>query len=75
MIEKTKEKIKLSLLQLMKEKHFMSISVRDITIRAAINRGRFYLHYQDKYDLIDQMEQDLLSSLLENYKVVPTTNS
>jgi len=63
MIEKTKEKIQLSFLQLLKEKHFMNISVRDITTRAAINRGTFYLHYQDKYDFIDQMEQDLLSGL------------
>ena len=63
MIEKTKEKIQKSFLQLLKEKHFMKISVRDITTVAAINRGTFYLHYQDKYDLLSQMEESLLEGL------------
>ena len=63
MIEKTKEKIQKSFLQLLKEKHFMKISVRDITTVAAINRGTFYLHYQDKYDLLHQMEENLLRGL------------
>lgn len=63
MIEKTKEKIQNSFLQLLTEKHFMKVSVRDITTIAAINRGTFYLHYQDKYDLLSQMEESLLSGL------------
>ncbi|AZV41684.1 hypothetical protein BAOM_1073 [Peribacillus asahii] len=63
MIEKTKEKIQKSFLQLLKEKHFMKVSVRDITTAAAINRGTFYLHYQDKYDLLNQMEENLLGGL------------
>lgn len=63
MIEKTKEKIQKSFLQLLKEKHFMKVSVRDITTVAAINRGTFYLHYQDKYNLLSQMEESLLEGL------------
>lgn len=63
MVERTKEKIQISFLKLLKEKHFMNISVRDITMAASINRGTFYLHYQDKYDLLDQMEDNLLRGL------------
>src|SRR5690606_40771921 len=63
MAEKTKEKIQQSFLQLLKEKNFMKVSVRDITEAAEINRGTFYLHYLDKYDLLDQMEERLLSDL------------
>lgn len=63
MIEKTKEKIQHSFLQLLTEKHFMKVSVRDITAIAAINRGTFYLHFQDKYDLLSQMEENLLNGL------------
>ena len=30
---------------------------------AAINRGTFYLHYEDKYNLLPQMEENLLREL------------
>jgi AcrR family transcriptional regulator len=63
MIERTKEKIQNSFLQLLKEQPFMKVSVRDITAVAAINRGTFYLHYVDKYDLLDQIEGNLLRGL------------
>jgi AcrR family transcriptional regulator len=63
MIERTKEKIQNSFLQLLKEKPFMKVSVRDITTVALINRGTFYLHYVDKYDLLDQIEGNLLGEL------------
>ena len=63
MIERTKEKIQNSFLQLLKEKPFMKVSVRDITTVAAINRGTFYLHYVDKYDLLNQIEKSLLRGL------------
>jgi len=46
---------------LLKEKKFDAISVRDITEAADINRSTFYLHYEDKYDLMDQMIKELLA--------------
>ena len=63
MNEKTKEIIQQSFLQLLMEKPFMKITVRDITTIAAINRGTFYLHYVDKYDLLHQVEDKLLKGL------------
>ena len=63
MNEKTKEKIQQSMLQLLQEKHFMKVSVQDILSGAGINRGTFYLHYRDKYDVIEQMEATLLNGL------------
>jgi hypothetical protein len=35
------------------------------TLKAGINRGTFYLHYLDKYDLLEQMEIELLEGLEE----------
>ena len=61
--EKTKENIQKSFLQLLKEKSFIKVSVQDIAKVSGINRGTFYLHYLDKYDLLDQMEENLLSGL------------
>lgn len=63
MNEKTKENIQKSFLQLLKEKSFIKVSVQDIAKVSGINRGTFYLHYLDKYDLLDQMEENLLSGL------------
>ena len=35
----------------------------DIKFEGAINRGTFYLHYKDNYDLLHQMEENLLRGL------------
>ncbi len=63
MNEKTKGNIQKSFLQLLKEQPFMKVSVRDITTIAEINRGTFYLHYEDKFDLLHQIEDNLLEGL------------
>ena len=43
----------------MEEKDFEIITVLDITKRANINRGTFYLHYVDKYDMLEKYELKL----------------
>ncbi len=54
-IAKTQEAIKKAVLELMAEKPFDDITMQDIADRADINRGTIYLHYQDKYDLLDKL--------------------
>lgn len=68
MNEKTKAKIQQSFLQLLAKKNFIKISVQDISKASGINRGTFYLHYLDKYDLLDQMEEQLLDGLAQQLK-------
>jgi AcrR family transcriptional regulator len=63
MIERTRQLIKDTLLLLLEEKSFFNVTVSDLTQKAKINRGTFYLHYQDKYDLIDQVESELMCGL------------
>lgn len=60
---KTKHAITGAFLELMEEVGFSKINVRMIIERADINRSTFYLHYLDKYDLLDQVEEDILSEL------------
>ena len=60
---KTKQLIQNSFMQIIENKSFESITIGDITKTAQINRGTFYLHYQDKFDLLDQMEQQLFADL------------
>jgi AcrR family transcriptional regulator len=54
-IIKSQEAIKKALFELMSEKSFDDITIQDISDRANINRGTIYLHYQDKYDLLDKV--------------------
>lgn len=60
---RTKEAIRQALTELMEEKGFDAVTVKDITTRARINRGTFYAHYQDKYDLLEQCEQKIMQDL------------
>ncbi|PLT32802.1 TetR/AcrR family transcriptional regulator [Bacillus sp. V5-8f] len=57
---RTKESIRDALVELIEEKGFDTITVKDITTRAKINRGTFYAHYQDKYDLMTQCEDEIM---------------
>lgn len=60
---KTKQLIQKSFMQILENKSFESITVGDITKHAQINRGTFYLHYKDKFDLLDNIEQQLFEDL------------
>jgi AcrR family transcriptional regulator len=57
-IIKTKQAIKDSFIELVKEKGYNKVSVTDIVNKANINRNTFYLHYEDKEDLIKQLLND-----------------
>ncbi|MGM0901219.1 MAG: TetR/AcrR family transcriptional regulator [Bacillota bacterium] len=58
---RTKEHLKLALIDLIKEKGYHSVSVKDIVDRATYNRSTFYIHYLDKMELAE----DLLVSMLQ----------
>lgn len=60
---RTKRLIQDSFLQMLENKPFEAITIGDIAKRAKINRGTFYLHYKDKFDLLEQIEQKLFADL------------
>lgn len=62
---KSQEAIKKAILELMAEKNFDDITIRDISDRANVNRGTIYLHYTDKYDLLDKIIEEHISNLRE----------
>lgn len=57
---KTKALLGKTLIQLLMQKDLKDITVRELTEVADVNRGTFYLHYTDIYDLFDQFERELL---------------
>lgn len=64
-IKKTQKLLKQTLTTLMEQKELRTITVRELTDLANINRGTFYLHYLDIYDMIDQFEDEIVQDLLE----------
>lgn len=61
---KTRKAIKNSLIKLMSEKDASDITITEIAEEADINRKTFYSHYRDLYDVLDEIENDLIEKLL-----------
>lgn len=61
-VRKTKKQLLIGLTKLMQEKSIKDITVRELSDLADINRGTFYLHYRDVYDMIEQVENEMLES-------------
>lgn len=59
----TKTYLKAALTALLAEKHFEDITVSDLTQKAGINRGTFYLHYKDKFEMMNQLKNETLDDL------------
>ena len=55
----TRARIKAALVELIGEKGFDALTVSDVTRRAKINRGTFYIHYQDVNDLLQRLEDEM----------------
>ena len=62
---RSKEMIKDSFIKLLKIKNLNEIKVTELVELAEIGRGTFYLHYQDVYDLHEQIEIELYHNLLK----------
>ncbi|MFQ9209053.1 MAG: TetR/AcrR family transcriptional regulator [Clostridium fessum] len=67
-VRKTRRQLKECLTRLLKEKKIQDITVRELAEMADINRGTFYLHYKDVFDLMDQIKNELI----EEVEFVPT---
>ncbi|MDO5547911.1 MAG: TetR/AcrR family transcriptional regulator [Eubacteriales bacterium] len=72
-IRRTKRLLRQALAELMNEKEFKDITVKEITERADLNRGTFYFHYTDTYDLKDKIENELVQVLQENLETYQPT--
>lgn len=59
-VRRTRRLLKQALAELMAAKDFREITVKDITERADLNRGTFYLHYTDTYNLLEKLENETL---------------
>lgn len=62
-IIKTKRAIKNALFNLIELKGFEAITINEISRIAEVNRSTFYLHYADKYELLDKVTHEAIMKL------------
>ena len=58
-VRRTKKLLRKGVAELGKTKSVNKITVKELTDLVEINRGTFYLHYKDVYDLVDSIEDEL----------------
>ncbi|ULT54501.1 TetR/AcrR family transcriptional regulator [Neobacillus drentensis] len=64
-IAKSQEAIKKALIEQMAEKNFDDITIQDISDHANVSRGTIYLHYMDKFDLLDKLIEEHINKMGE----------
>lgn len=69
-VKRTKKLIRKGLAELAKEKSINKITVKELTDLIEINRGTFYLHYKDIFDLVESIENSLYDEFNEIIKTV-----
>jgi hypothetical protein len=62
-IVKTKRALWEALAKLMLEKELYKITIKELTGKANIHRSTFYTHYEDVYDLYNQLENVVIDGL------------
>lgn len=67
---KTQQAIKDACTVLLENNSFDQINISHITSEADISRGTFYLHFEDKYDMISQFEK----LLIDRINIIFTSN-
>ncbi len=61
--ERTRRHFYEALIELIQKHGFQSITVKDIVERAGYNRSTFYIHFQDKFELADNLLEMMLDGL------------
>ena len=64
-VKYTKMVLRNSLIDILNEKPIEKVTVKEICEHADINRGTFYSHYSDQYDLYNNVIDDLLNGIFE----------
>lgn len=74
-VRRTRKRLQAALAALLREKDLKDITVRELTELADVNRGTFYTHYKDLYDMREQVEQELFQQLTEVLSAYDVGNS
>ena len=69
-VRMTKTLIRTALVELMQEKNFPSITIKELCSRADINRTTFYKHYSDQEAVLSEIEAELVDRTMDYMKDV-----
>jgi len=67
-VVKTKQALHNALLTLLSDKPLENISIAEICRVAKVNRGTFYLHYEQKEKLFEEYFQEIVEDLYNSYE-------
>ena len=62
---RSEKAIQAAFLKMLSEAGFDAITVKDLAEKADISRKTFYLHYVDKYDLLNELVDQMIKELAE----------
>lgn len=65
-IERTKRSIINAFIELRAKKPIEKITIKELSELALINKATFYSHYNDIYDLSEQLENEAIDSILKS---------
>ncbi len=65
---KTKQALHSALLTLLSQKPLEQISIAEICREAKVNRGTFYVHYEQKEGLFEEYFQEIMEDLYQSYE-------
>jgi AcrR family transcriptional regulator len=65
-VKRSQKLIREALIDLIEERGFDALSVREITERAMVSRATFYRLYQDKFDLVENIYSDAIQALYDS---------
>ncbi|AIQ35896.1 TetR family transcriptional regulator [Paenibacillus sp. FSL R5-0345] len=68
-ILKTQEALKTAVIDLMSVKKFDDITLQELSDKTNVSRGTIYLHYMDKYDLLNKLIENHIYELREKCEV------
>jgi AcrR family transcriptional regulator len=64
-VRRTQKLLREALIELIEERGFEALTVGELTTRAMVSRAAFYRHYQDKFDLVEQIFDEAMGALLD----------
>lgn len=70
-VRKTRHLLRQGLAKLMLQKSVKEITVKELTELVDINRGTFYLHYKDIYDMAEKIELDIMREFQQIFASKP----
>ena len=70
-VMRSKMRMREALIALMQEKPFPEITAKEITERADLNRATFYLHYNNVFDLLEELEEETVSGFARMLEETP----